>query len=80
MLNLGIVYNKNGEVINHRSILKVFLNPFLQILGFRFVTHCSIITNELGRVSIRRCERVIDFNFSYKLTDDLKLVKERRII
>jgi len=37
-LNLGILY-KNGKVVDHRSALQVFLNPFLRTAGFEI---CSI--------------------------------------
>ena len=32
--HLGIVYNAEGEVVNHRSVLKVLLNPIFRWMGF----------------------------------------------
>ena len=36
-LNLGIVY-KDNKIVNHRSLLKVTLNPSLRIIGFCIAT------------------------------------------
>jgi len=36
-LNLGIL-RENGVIVNHRSLLKVILNPFLRTIGYQFAT------------------------------------------
>ena len=52
---LGIVY-KNGEIINHRSILKVCFNPILRTFGLQIV---SVFNGEkMVKLSLKRCPRI----------------------
>lgn len=44
MLNLGIIRNKYNQIINHRTLKKIFLNPFLRLFGFEIV---SIFDNDV---------------------------------
>ena len=38
---LGIVYDQNGDVKNHRSLLKVICNPLLRCFGLCIGTWCA---------------------------------------
>ena len=41
MRKLGIIKDKNGEVIMHRTILKILFNPILRKLGYSIVSHIN---------------------------------------
>ena len=56
MLNLGIIYNKSREIINHRSLLKIFINPLFRMFGFVIATKSE--EGELEGLTIIRCEKV----------------------
>lgn len=74
---LGIIY-KNGEIINHRSLLKVVLNPILRFFGYEIGT--PVYTDGcLGLPCICKCSKKrIKWE---KYGDDYdKIVKKRRII
>jgi len=54
MLNLGIIY-KDDKIVNHRSLLKVSLNPIFRYFGFCIGTICT--DNELKGLKILKCEK-----------------------
>ena len=54
-LYLGIV-KKDGKIINHRSLLKIILNPLLRIFGFQIAT--KFVDEKLGKPIITTCPRV----------------------
>lgn len=83
MLNLGIVYNENFDIINHRSLLKVLLNPFLRILGFCIATYVDEETGEIGSITIIKSRFVPPIESFKMMKYDFKkewfLLKKRRI-
>ena len=76
-MKLGILY-KDGNVVNHRSLLKVLINPILRYLGFYIGSVCE--NNEIKGIKLVKCTKttkiVWDFN-SYNEHD--KVVKKRRL-
>ena len=38
VLQLGVVYDEHNKIRNHRSLVKVLLNPFLRIIGLNIGT------------------------------------------
>lgn len=81
-LNLGIIC-KDDKIINHRSLLKVLLNPFLRYFGFQISTLYNHNTNELGFIRITKCKRTKKMLFknswNYDIKD-IKILKNRRLI
>ncbi len=56
-LRLGIVW-KDGKIKNHRSLLKVAVNPYLAwVTGYVLGTWCSEDETTLRGVSIVKCSR-----------------------
>ena len=82
-LNLGIIY-KNNQVINHRSFLKILLNPIFRYFGFQIGTPYNHDTDKIGFMTIRKCEctkRMFFKNsWNYNMKEDLKIIKKRRLI
>ena len=63
-LNLGVVY-KDEKIVNHRSIIKVFLNPFLRFFGINIATIFDIERNKLLRPTIVKCNKIKNISFLY---------------
>lgn len=62
MLNLGKIYT-NGKLQNHRTLLKIILNPFLRIIGFNIV---SIFDNDTFiKYKLLSCPKKFDFKSSW---------------
>jgi hypothetical protein len=78
-LTLGILY-KDNKIVNHRSLLKVLINPILRYFGFQIGTPSNLI-KLTGLIKFMKCEKTnnIKWNFnSYNEYD--RIVKKRRII
>lgn len=78
MLKLGIII-KNDQVVNHRSLRKILLNPIFLFFGFQissvfkekeFITY-KIIKNKMYFNLFRNYY----YSFLYK-NDDIKIIKE----
>ena len=78
-MNIGIIYNKDNKIINHRSLIKVLLNPFLGIFGIQIATQFDVDTQKLKFPVIISSSK-IPFSFKYKLIEGGYVVKKRMII
>lgn len=81
-LKLGIIYSGN-RIVNHRSLLKIFLNPIFRFLGFQIATPCNEDKTEMGFLTLTKCKRTknIDFKKSFNYNRrGIKIIKERRFI
>ena len=65
-LHLGIV-RKDGKVVNHRSLLKVALNPILRLLGLQIATLFE--DEKPGRVILTKCPRMWINSWKYDARD-----------
>ena len=54
-LHLGIIIDETGSAINHRSLLKVALNPILRRFGLYIGTKYNPATKELGTPAFGKC-------------------------
>lgn len=79
-LELGIIYDSNGKIINHRSLIKVIFNPFLRIFGINITTLYYLEENRLSIPIIQKCGTKRTINFLYKNEKDYKILKRRIII
>lgn len=79
VMNLGVVY-KNGKIINHRSLVKVIINPFLRLIGFNIETVFDPKNKKLYYPKIARTEKKKTLTFVYELEKDFEIKKKRRII
>jgi hypothetical protein len=60
-MNLGIVYDSQNNMINHRSLVKVVLNPLLRVFGCQIATMCEREEDgklTLGHPTFTRCDVV----------------------
>ena len=79
---LGVVY-KDGKIINHRSLIKVLLNPIISKLGFCIATKYDLETNKLGNpILIKGGNHSFRDSLLFKVPVDYYdiIKKERRLI
>ena len=55
ILKLGVIEGERGELVNHRSVLKLLVNPFLRVVGLQVATLLNPLTMELGAPILGRC-------------------------
>ena len=78
-LNLGIVFDNKFNVINHRSLLKVLLNPFLRILGKQIATDFDERNGFLRKIVLTNCPKQFKFYIKYPLNNNEFVVQKRRL-
>lgn len=67
-LNLGII-KKDGKIINHRSLVKVAINPILRMFGWQIANRLDtgII---VGLPVLLRCPKIkLIWSWNYDITD-----------
>ena len=83
-LNLGIIYRKSIDqtyhMCNHRSLLKIIINPFLGLIGLNIAT--NQYDDKLGYCVIVKCKRQIQFkkSWKYELEENQKVEFRRWLI
>lgn len=77
---LGVVYNSEGKVINHRSLLKVFINPFLRLFGYNIATLYDMEKNKLLKPVLIPCNKKQKINFMYDNNGNYYIERRRMII
>jgi len=78
-LSLGIV-TYNGKIVNHRSIIKVLLNPFLRLIGIEIATNYLSKLNKLSYPVIQRCNKKKKLKFIYTFDEGYKIDRKRMFI
>lgn len=77
-MKLGILY-KDGKIVNHRSLLKVLINPILRKLGYYIGSVCE--NNEIKGIKLKSCKKVDKVKWDFKSYNDHdKIIKKRRFI
>jgi len=77
-LKLGVLY-KNSKIVNHRSLLKVILNPIFRYFGLCIGSKFNN-NNQFIKYQIFRCKRVRYIKYTLETNDYDKIVKYRTII
>lgn len=81
--HLGIIYDANGNAINHRSVVKVLFNPFLRVFGITIATIFDV--DECGKLMIIGLPAIIKHErrsiiFKNYILDKDCTVERKRII
>ena len=77
-MKLGVLY-KDGKIVNHRSLLKVLVNPILRRFGYYIGSIC--IDNEIKGIKLQKGQKVDKIKWDFKSYNDHDIVvKERMII
>ena len=65
--------------MNHRSLIKILLNPFLRLIGLQIATEYDIKKNKLLKATMTTCR--VRWTFGrYGMNKNWTVKKERRII
>lgn len=80
-LNLGIIL-ENEKIKNHRSLLKVLLNPWLRkLFKIQIATLIDVNTQKIINLKICKCKKCnLEFSFNYPLNDDNNTIIKKRIL
>jgi hypothetical protein len=76
-MKLGIVY-KGGKIINHRSFIKVVLNPILRYFGYQIYTVFN--QNKLYNIGVGKCDRIEPIKWNFKFNTDYDKIVKKRLI
>lgn len=77
-MKLGLLY-KDGKIVNHRSLIKVILNPILRYFGWQIAT--IINENETpGKVCFMKCEKSKTISYDFDNHNPFDLIVKRRLI
>ena len=83
-LQLGVVRDAEGKIRNHRSLLKVLLNPFLRLVGLNIGTEYVPSENKLYGARLFwtkeppfRVRRCLGGILKYDLPEGWTIKKER---
>ena len=77
MLTLGILY-KDGKIVNHRSLVKVLLNPTLRYFGFQIATEC--VNQKLGSVVLQKCDKTPTIKYDFNSYNPYDVIIKKRTI
>lgn len=75
-LNLGIVY-KDNMIVNHRSLIKVLINPILRYYGFCIATNCE--NNKLKGIKIIKQQKSIKIKWDFNNFNEHDFIIKKRI-
>jgi hypothetical protein len=78
-LNLGILY-KDNKIVNHRSLIKVILNPILRYFGYHIATVVNDNRDTIIGVVIRKCDKVNMIKYTLEHNECDYIIKKRIII
>jgi hypothetical protein len=76
-LKLGILY-KGTDIVNHRSLLKVLLNPVLRYFGFCIATKCN--DNKLGKICLVKQLRAKKIKWDFNNCNDYDYILKKRLL
>jgi len=76
-MKLGIVY-KDNKIINHRSLLKVLLNPFLRCIGLYIGT--LYMDGQLKGIRLNRGTKTPKIIWSFNYDVDYDYIIKKRIL
>lgn len=80
MLKLGIFFKEDGSMISHRSLLKVFLNPFLRLIGWQIISITSRDRTKIDTIRWDYCGRSINFKSIFHFDDTGLTCKKERLL
>jgi len=66
-MKLGTLY-KEGKVVNHRSLLKVLINPILRRFGYYIGSIC--VDNKIGGMKLNKGQKVDRIKYDFKSYND----------
>ncbi len=79
-MKLGILY-KEDKMVNHRSFVKVIMNPMLRLFGFCIATKINKEnSSNLGGITLIKCERAKRIKWDFDNHNEFDFIDKRRKI
>lgn len=78
-LKLGILY-KDNKIVNHRSLLKVLVNPILRYFGFCIGTLYDSSTEELGGIRIVKRDKSSKIKWDFNNHNEYDTIIKKRLL
>jgi len=75
-LKLGILY-KNNKIVNHRSLLKVLINPILRYFGYYIGTEYE--NERLGKIRLIKQRRTNKIIWDFSNHNEFDFIVKKRI-
>ena len=76
-MKLGILY-KDGKIVNHRSLLKVLVNPVLRYFGYHIGSICK--ENKIKGIKLQKCRKVNKIKWDFKSYNEHDSIIKKRIL
>ena len=76
-MKLGILY-KNGKIVSHRSLLKVFLNPILRRFGYFIGSVCE--ENKIKGLKFLKGQKMNRIVYNFRSFKDHDKVVRKRVL
>jgi len=76
-MKLGILY-KDNKIVNHRSLLKVLINPILRKFGYFIGSVCE--NNKIKGMRLEKGQKVDKIRWDFKSYNDHDLIVRKRMI
>ena len=78
-LKLGILY-KDNKIVNHRSLLKVLVNPILRYFGYCIGTIYNLSTNQLEGISIAKVDKSDEIKWDFNNHNEFDYIIKKRLL
>ena len=78
-LKLGILY-KDNKIVNHRSLLKVLVNPILRYFGYCIGTIYNLSTNQLEGISIAKVDKSDEIKWDFNNHKEFDYIIKKRLL
>jgi hypothetical protein len=75
-LKLGIVY-ENNQIVSHRSLLKILLNPYLRLFGWQIGSVMG--DNKTIKTRLVRCPKT-GLKYSFVYDDSDAVIRQKRML
>ena len=76
-MKLGILL-KDGKIVNHRSFIKVILNPIFRYFGFNIATKFDTDTKHLGGITFMKCQKQTKIKWDFDNHNEFDTIEKRR--
>ena len=78
-IKLGILY-KNNKIVNHRSLLKVLLNPIMRYFGHCIGTIYDSSAEQLGGIRIVKAEKSNEIKWDFNNHNEYDVIIKKRLL
>ena len=78
-IKLGILY-KDDKIVNHRSLLKVLVNPILRYFGYCIGTIYDSSAEQLGGIRIVKTDKSNKIKWDFNNHNEYDVIIKKRLL